>query len=80
MTTFGPNPDGGGTLLRLWELAGQSGSVTVKLPPGTKATTAQPTDLRGRPSGVAVPIQADAFDVPLKGFAPASFELQPVTK
>jgi hypothetical protein len=80
VTAFGPNPDGKGTLLRLWELAGQSGNVTVKLPPELKAATAQPMDLRGRPSGVAIPIQSDTFEFPLRGFAPASFELQGGTK
>jgi alpha-mannosidase len=76
VTAFGPNPDGKGTLLRLWELAGQSGTVNVKLPPELKAASAQPVDLRGRPSGAVIPVRSDAFEVPLKGFAPASFALQ----
>jgi len=80
LTAFGPNPDGNGTLLRLWELAGQSGNATVTLPPELKAVTAQPVDLRGRPSGAAVPIRSDTLVVPLRGFAPASFELQGGTK
>ena len=29
---FGPNTDGAGTVLRLWELAGQSGPCEVRLP------------------------------------------------
>jgi len=35
VTAFGANPDGSGTLLRLWEYAGQSGAVRVRLPDGT---------------------------------------------
>ncbi len=77
VTAFGPNPEGSGTLLRLWELAGQSGRVTVKLPPGMKADAAQPVDLRGRPDSAPIPIQAEAFEVALHGYAPASFALRP---
>ena len=76
VTAFGASPDGSGTLLRLWELAGQSGNMTVKLPSGTKPTVAQPVDLRNRPSGTPISIQGGAFDVPLKGFAPATFHLR----
>lgn len=75
VTAFGRNPDGAGTLLRLWELAGQSAPVRVNLPPGTKATSVQPVDLRGRPSGAAIPIQSNRFTVLLAAFAPASFIL-----
>ena len=38
-TAFGPNPDGEGTLLRLWELAGASGSLTVRLPEAMKTVS-----------------------------------------
>ena len=75
VTAFGPNPDGTGTLLRLWELAGQSVPVRVMLPPGAKATVARPVDLRGRAGGEAIPIQSDKFTAPLRAFAPASFIL-----
>jgi alpha-mannosidase len=49
LTAFGPNPDGPGTVLRLWELAGQAGDCRVRLPVRWKAREAQPVDLRGRP-------------------------------
>ena len=73
VTAFGANPDGPGTLLRLWETAGQSGPRYVKLPSGMKAAYAQPVDLRGRPSGEMIPIQSGSFTVPLRAYAPASF-------
>jgi hypothetical protein len=76
VTAFGQNPDGAGTLLRVWELAGQSGPVRVKLPPGMTPDTAQPVDLRGRPNGAPIRIAAGEFEFPLKGFAPASFVWQ----
>jgi hypothetical protein len=76
LIAFGPNPDGAGTLLRLWELAGQSGRVTVKLPPGMTAVSAQPVDLRGRSVGKPVPTRGGAFRTSLNAFAPASFVLQ----
>ena len=76
VTAFGPNPDGAGTLLRLWELAGKSASCRVCLPAGLKAKSAQPVDLRGRPSGTALPVKDESFETPLRAFAPASFVLE----
>ena len=73
VTAFGQNPDGAGTLLRLWELAGQSGPVQVQLPPGAKATAARPVDLRGRACGEGIPIHSGSFTVRLNRFSPASF-------
>jgi hypothetical protein len=35
------------TFMRLWELVGESGQVTVHLPPGSPARIARPVDLRG---------------------------------
>jgi alpha-mannosidase len=65
-------------LIRLWEMAGRSGTVAVRLPLGMHASLAQPVDLRGRPSGKAIAIRGDRFDFQLPAFAPASFELLPV--
>jgi len=73
VTAFGPDPDGEGTVLRLWELAGKSGRCTVRLPPGMTARTVQPVDLRGRPDGAAIPVQENAFVFEQRAFAPASF-------
>ena len=73
LTAFGPNPDGAGTVLRLWELAGNSGDCTVTLPDAMKVLSVQPVDLRGRPAGPPLAAQAGAFTVKLSAFAPASF-------
>jgi alpha-mannosidase len=76
VTAFGPNPNGSGTLLRLWELAGKSAPCLVRLPAGLKAKSVQPVDLRGRPSGAALPVKDNSFETPLRAFAPASFVLE----
>jgi hypothetical protein len=47
----------------------------VKLPSGSAAKAAQPVDLRGRPRARAIPVKNDSFEVQLRAFAPASFEL-----
>jgi len=65
LTAFGPNPDGQGTLLRVWEDAGQSGPLTITLPEQMQPGDAQPVDLRGRPLGQ-----------PLRVVDPASFLVQ----
>jgi len=76
VTAFGPNPDGSGTLLRLWELAGTSGDCQVRLPNGLAAKTAQPVNLRGQPSGKPIEIRNGAFAAVLRAFAPASYVLE----
>jgi hypothetical protein len=47
VTAFGPSPGVKGTLLRMWEVAGKSGKIVVKLPFGTVAKAAQPVDWHG---------------------------------
>jgi len=76
VSALGANPDGEGTLLRLWELAGLSGNLSVTLPPGWAARVAQPVDLRGRRQGEPIGISEGAFSFPLRAYAPASFELR----
>ncbi|MCY3022276.1 MAG: hypothetical protein NTW87_24965 [Planctomycetota bacterium] len=78
VTAFGPNPDGDGTLLRLWELAGSSGNCDVRLPRDVK--TVQPVDLRGRPAGQPMSVKGRTFAVPLRAFAPASFLIEKAEK
>lgn len=73
VTAFGPNPDGPGTLLRLWELAGVSGGCTLRLPASMPAETLQPVDLRGRPVGPAIAANDGAFPLALRAYAPVSF-------
>jgi alpha-mannosidase len=74
VTAFGSSPALKGTLLRIWEVAGKSGNIVVKLPSGTAAKAAQPVDLGGRPRGRAIPVKNDSFELLIKAFAPASFE------
>jgi alpha-mannosidase len=76
VTAFGPNPDGEGTLLRLWEMSGTGGGCTVTLPEAMKARSIQPVDLRGRPVGERVPVNGQTFTSQLKSFAPASFVVE----
>ena len=73
ITAFGSNPDGNGTLLRLWKMAGGSGELTVTLPPGF--STATPVNLRGESTGAPIEVKEDRFTTPLGRFAPASFVL-----
>jgi hypothetical protein len=76
VTHLGPDPYSERTLLRVWELAGQAGSLTVKLPADFKATRAVPVNLRGEPAGGAMKIRRGSFTCKLAAFAPASFQLE----
>ena len=72
VTAFGPNPDGAGTLLRLWELAGLGSSCQVRLPAGMSAGTIQRVDLWGRPDGPAATARDGSLMIEMKPFAPVS--------
>lgn len=77
VTAFGPNPYGQGTLLRLWEQAGDSGLVTVQLPAGMQARTARLCDLRGQMIGPLLAVSdSGAFSLVIKPLAPVSVLLQ----
>lgn len=73
VTAFGPNPDDGGIVLRLWEQAGRSGLCTIELPEGLDTESILPIDLRGRARGKAVPVQDRRVSVEVPAYAPASF-------
>lgn len=45
VTAFGRNPDGAGTLLRVWEQTGAGGTLKVTLPKGSRFATAQVVNL-----------------------------------
>jgi len=75
VTAFGPNPDGDGILLRLWEQAGRDCDCRVHLPIGLGVTEAQPCDLRGEPLGNPIRVHEGSLDVPLKHYAPFSLIL-----
>jgi hypothetical protein len=76
LTAFGDNPDGEGTILRVWEQAGTAGELTVMLPAGAKFATATPVNLRGESEGPPLPISGGKFSFNLGAFAPASFVLK----
>ena len=76
VTAFGANPDGEGTLLRVWEQTGTAGKVTVKLPEGLKVTNVTPVNLRGEEIGKPSSIGSNKLELDLGAFAPASFILK----
>jgi alpha-mannosidase len=77
VAAFGSNPDGPGTVLRLWEQAGESGTVRVRLPEGTTFKQVQPVDLRGRSIGKPIAVKDGSFKVLAGAFAPVSFVFDP---
>jgi alpha-mannosidase len=76
VTALKQKPESKLTTLRLWELAGESGKVTVRLPSGSLARIAKPVDLRGDSLGPPIAVGGGSFEFFLNGFAPASFELE----
>jgi hypothetical protein len=76
VTAFGPNPDGDGTLLRVWELAGGSGDLTVALPASARFTSATPVTLRGEKTSSPRPLGDGRLVFPLGAYTPASFPLK----
>ena len=76
VTALGRNAEGPGTVLRLWEYAGNSGPCQVRLPAGIAVAEVQPVNLRSEPAGAPIPVQQGTFTVSLPAFAPASFILK----
>ena len=76
VTAWGPNPDGEGTLLRLWELAGTGGDCLVTFPEAMGVKSVQPVNLRGEKAGEPKPILAGKVVLNLRAYAPASFILR----
>jgi hypothetical protein len=72
VTAFGPNPDGDGILLRLWEQAGQDGVCNVKLPEALRGHKARLCDLRGRAIDGAIAARDGSLELRLTHFAPTS--------
>jgi alpha-mannosidase len=80
VTAFGANPDGPGTVLRLWEYAGAQGPCEVHLPAGLDVKEVQPANLRGEPVGKPLSVEKDTFTVNLTAFAPVSFIIPTASK
>lgn len=75
ITAFGPEANHGGTLLRLWEQAGQKGTCTVTLP-DNRYGTAQVCNLRGEPTGKTIPVKNGTLSVELDAYRPVSLILK----
>jgi hypothetical protein len=76
LTAFGANPDGEGTLLRLWEQTGVSGKLTLELPEGNELTRATPVNLRGEKTGKSMQIRDAELTFEIGAYAPVSFVLE----
>lgn len=76
VTAFGEAGHGPGTVLRLWEYAGQGGSCAVRLPGDPPPKSLQPLDLRGRPAGEPIPTREGMATLSLKPFAPITLRVQ----
>lgn len=74
VTAFGDNPDGPGTLLRLWDQTGANSDVIVTLPGHFHRAT--PVDLRGEKKTGPLDIVSGHFTCKLPAYAPASFILE----
>ena len=76
IAAFGDDPDGNkGTLLRLWEQAGNAGAITISLP-GQRFRKATPVNLRGAISGKPIKVINGKFSCAIKQYGPASFILE----
>jgi hypothetical protein len=77
VTAFGPNPEGSGTLLRLWEQAGKGGTCRVHLPEGARFMSAVGCNLRGeRMEGVRYDVRDGAISLPIRPYQPVSLILE----
>ena len=74
VTAFGGNPDGPGTLFRVWDQSGVAGNLVVTLPGSYH--TATPINLRGETAGLPVTINNGNLTISLRAYAPASFVLE----
>jgi hypothetical protein len=72
VTAFGPNADGQGTLLQLWDLAGQDRACRLRLPDTLNAREARPVNLRGESAGDTIVVKDGMLEVSLRKFAPVS--------
>lgn len=79
VTAFKDDPNAGGTLLRLWELAGGRGACELRLPTALQHATLKTVNLRGElvPSGGDSPAAPGAKSVQLTPFAPVSLLCTP---
>lgn len=74
ITAYGPNRDGKGDILRLWEQTGESGKCTISFPEKTYQK-AQPCNLRGEPIGEPIEIEQQQLHVEVNAYQPLSLIL-----
>jgi hypothetical protein len=72
VTAFGPNSDGPGLILRLWEQAGRDGRCTVTLPDALTNHKARLCNLRGEATPGELRLQDGRLDVPTSHNAPTT--------
>jgi hypothetical protein len=79
VTALGRNVDGDGILVRLWELAGQSGPCTLRLPGALASQRVRAVDLRGQSIADAAALvpAGDSVSLTLTPFAPVSLVIEP---
>ena len=75
LTAFGPNPDGQGTILRVWEQAGLTEDLEITMPAGSKFLNATPVSLRGETLAKPLKIKDGKFSYNLHAYRPVSFVL-----
>ena len=75
VTAFGVNPDGEGTLLRVWDQSGAGGELVLTVPGSFASAT--PVDLRGEITGPPLAISSGKLSIQLPAYSPASFLLKP---
>jgi alpha-mannosidase len=76
LVSFISNPDGNGSLMRLWEQCGTSGNLIVRFPEGSKFIKATPVNLRGEIEGKPIPVSARKLNLFLKAYSPSSYILE----
>ena len=77
ITCFGTDIPRGKTVLRLWEMIGESGACTVTFPEAMRVKSVQPINIRGEAAGEAVSVVNNQFTYTANGFGPASFLINP---
>lgn len=75
VTSFGVDPGTGKLMLRLWEQAGKDGPCVITLPKGLAVQAVQPCDLRNRPLGDPLAVEAGRLQVDVRHNAPLNLEL-----
>jgi alpha-mannosidase len=76
LISYQSNPDGKGTILRIWEQVGKSSILMVTFPNGAKYTTATAVNLRGDILGKPISISNRTLKFYIHSYAPSSFVLE----